>query len=194
MQTWLVHMRRPRQLWRDLKPTGAFTFQLLLAGNVLSALVHPLFMAMLAYLLLTRPPLQAMDEMGKPFGIYFATLLAGYASTIILDANGLKRRGLLRHGWALIFTPIYWFLLSWAAWRALGKLLRDPQAWEKTEHGLAKTSRMIQPRALETGGGTAIRSRPQAAKPIAPTAIITSPHGPMLELARNRGAAARGLQ
>jgi glycosyltransferase XagB len=185
MQTWLVHMRRPRRLWRNLKPAGAFTFQLLLAGNVLSALVHPLFMAMLAYLLLTRPPLQAMGEMGKPFGIYFATLLAGYASTIILDANGLRRRGLLRHGWALIFTPIYWFLLSFAAWRAFYKLLRDPQAWEKTEHGLARTSRMAQTRALETGWGPAIRARPHADKPIAPTAIITSPHGPMLKLAKH---------
>ena len=194
MQTWPVHMRRPFQLSRDLKPAGAFTFQLLLAGNVLSALVHPLFMAMLGYQLLTRPPLRAIGEMGKPFGIYFATLLAGYASTIILDANGLRRRGLLRHGWALIFTPIYWFLLSWAAWRALYKLLRDPQAWEKTEHGLARTSRMIKTQALETDWSPAIRARPQGDRPIVPTAIIASPYGPMLELARNRGAAARGLQ
>jgi cellulose synthase/poly-beta-1,6-N-acetylglucosamine synthase-like glycosyltransferase len=183
MQTWLVHMRRPRQLWRDLKPAGALAFQVLLAGNVLSALVHPIFMAMLAYLLLTRPLLQAIGEMGKPFGVYVATLLAGYASTIILDANGLRHRGLLRHGWALIFTPIYWFLLSFAAWRALWKLLRDPQAWEKTEHGLAKTSRMIKSGLLEANRQPAIRIRPQGNKPIAPTAIITSPHGPMPELA-----------
>ncbi len=188
MQTWLVHMRRPRRLWRDLNPTGTFAFQLLLAGNVLSALVHPIFMAALAYLLLIKPPLQAVGYLGA------ATLLAGYASTILVEARGLGRRGLLRHGWALIFTPVYWFLLSWAAWRALYKLLRDPQAWEKTEHGLAKTSRLIKTQALEMGWGPAIHARPQGDKPIAPTAIITSPHGPMLELARNRGAAARGPQ
>jgi glycosyltransferase XagB len=194
MQTWLVHMRRPRQLWRDLNPIGAFTFQLLLAGNVLSALVHPFFMAVLAYLLLTRPPLQALSAMGKPSAFYFATLLAGYASTIILDANGLRRRGLLRHGWALLFTPIYWFLLSWAAWRALVKLLHDPLHWEKTEHGLAKTSRVNQTPLLETGRRPAIRAQAQPNKPVAPTAIIASPHGPMLELARDRTRTTRRPQ
>jgi hypothetical protein len=33
-------------------------------------------------------------------------------------------------------------LLSLAAWRALFQLLRDPYRWEKTEHGLARTSRL----------------------------------------------------
>jgi len=38
--------------------------------------------------------------------------------------------------------PVYWLLLSLAAWRALFQLLRDPYRWEKTEHGLARTSRL----------------------------------------------------
>ncbi len=84
MQTWLVHMRRPRRLIRDLNPAGAFTFQLLLAGNVLSALIHPIFMAVLCYMLLAEPSLRAVGAMGA------ATLLCGYASTIVLDAIGLK--------------------------------------------------------------------------------------------------------
>jgi hypothetical protein len=36
---------------------------------------------------------------------------------------------------------LHWFLLSLAAWRAFFQLLGDPQRWEKTEHGLARTSR-----------------------------------------------------
>jgi hypothetical protein len=32
-------------------------------------------------------------------------------------------------------------LLSLAAWRAHIQLICDPQRWEKTEHGLARTSR-----------------------------------------------------
>jgi hypothetical protein len=74
--------------------------------------------------------------------IFAATFLCGYASTIPLDLIGLKRRGLLRHAWVLVFTPFYWLLLSLAAWRALIQLIHDPQRWEKTEHGLAKTSRL----------------------------------------------------
>jgi hypothetical protein len=37
--------------------------------------------------------------------------------------------------------PVYWLLLSIAAWRALLQLIRDPYVWEKTEHGLARSSR-----------------------------------------------------
>ncbi len=59
---------------------------------------------------------------------------------------GLKRRRLLAHAWVLVLTPLYWFLLSLAAWRALFQLLYDPQRWEKTEHGLARTSRLFDAR------------------------------------------------
>jgi len=74
--------------------------------------------------------------------VFAATFLGGYASTIAIDLIGLRRRGLLRHAWVLVLTPLYWFLLSLAAWRALFQLLHDPQRWEKTEHVLARTSRL----------------------------------------------------
>jgi len=141
MQTWLVHMRKPCRLVRDLGSAGAIAFQLLLACNVFAALIHPLFMAGLLYSLLVAPPLQAIGSMHAA-PVFGATLLAGYTSTIALDLIGLMRRNhLVRHGWVLVLTPVYWFLLSLAAWRALVQLVYDPQRWEKTEHGLARSSR-----------------------------------------------------
>jgi cellulose synthase/poly-beta-1,6-N-acetylglucosamine synthase-like glycosyltransferase len=142
MQTWLVHMRRPVRLLRELSAAGAVTFQLFLACNVFAALIHPLFMAALCYYLIAQPPLEAIAAMGHEAAVFIATLLAGYASTVALDLVGLQRRGLLAHAWVLLFTPLYWFLLSLAAWRALFQLLFAPQLWEKTEHGLAKSSRL----------------------------------------------------
>ena len=38
--------------------------------------------------------------------------------------------------------PLHWLLLSVAAWRALYQLLFNPFHWEKTAHGLARTSRL----------------------------------------------------
>jgi len=55
---------------------------------------------------------------------------------------GLRRRRRLAYAWVLLLTPLYWFLLSVAAWRALFQLVHDPQGWEKTERGLARTSRL----------------------------------------------------
>ena len=141
MQTWLVHMRRPGRLVRDLRPGGALAVQLFLACNVLAALVHPIFAAALGYSLLAGAPLTTVTSFTS-WPIFAATFLCGYASTIPLDLIGLKRRRLLGHGWVLVLTPFYWFLLSLAAWRALIQLICDPQRWEKTEHGLARTSRL----------------------------------------------------
>jgi hypothetical protein len=135
-------MRRPRRLVRELTALGALAFQLFLACNAFAALIHPIFMAGLCYSLLALPSLQAVGSMDAA-PVFAATFLGGYASTIAIDLIGLRRRRLLGHPWVLALTPLYWFLLSLAAWRALVQLLYDPQGWEKTEHGLARTSRLL---------------------------------------------------
>lgn len=165
MQTWLVHMRRPGRLVRELTPFGALAFQLFLACNVLAALVHPVFMLLLCISLWAAPPLDAIRTMDAA-PLFIATLLGGYLSTIVIDVIGLKRRGLLAHSWVLVLTPFYWFLLSLAAWRALLQLIYDPQRWEKTEHGLASNSRRLHPRVR--------REQAMHAGPIAPSGIMTA--------------------
>ncbi len=143
MQTWLVHMRRPSRLLRDLGPAGFFTFQLIVGGNVLAALVHPLFMAALIYSVASGTPLWGADNATVAIlaAIYGMTVVIGYLTSAFLGWLGLSRRGLLATAWVLLLTPAHWLLLSLAAWRALYQLVTAPYAWEKTEHGLAKSSR-----------------------------------------------------
>ncbi len=62
MQTWLVHMRQPGRLLRELGPTGFLTFQLIVGGNALAALVHPLFMAALIYSVASGAPMWRGDS------------------------------------------------------------------------------------------------------------------------------------
>lgn len=64
------------------------------------------------------------------------------ARLCIDNTAGLMRRGLSANAWILVLTPLHWLLLSLAAWRALHQLVVAPYAWEKTEHGLAKSSRL----------------------------------------------------
>jgi hypothetical protein len=73
--------------------------------------------------------------------LYGTTAVIGYLTSAFLGCLGLARRNLLSTGWVLILTPVHWLLLSLAAWRAVYQLAVAPYAWEKTEHGLAKTSR-----------------------------------------------------
>ena len=138
MQTYLVHMRQPRKLCRDLGAPGVAAFQLVIGGTVLAALVHPFFVAELVWR-------SATGNAGVLFaGIPAATIATGYAASGLLALLGLKRRGLLGSAWVLLSMPLHWLLLSLAAWRALYQFTFDPYRWEKTEHGLAKTSRMAE--------------------------------------------------
>jgi hypothetical protein len=137
------------------------TFQLVVGGNVLSALIHPVFLAGVVHAVIAGHPLLSADGQSAVLTWLFGmSLTSGYLLSIVLGLRGLARRGLLAHGWVLALVPVHWMILSFAAWRALYKLIRDPQGWEKTEHGLARSSRratMARSNSLEV----ALRSEPQ---------------------------------
>jgi hypothetical protein len=74
--------------------------------------------------------------------LYGTSVIVGYLASAFLGYLGLVRRGLAAFAWILLLTPLHWLVLSLAAWRALLQLAVTPYSWEKTEHGLAKTSRV----------------------------------------------------
>jgi len=139
VQTWLVHMRAPRTLWRELGPRGFLAFQIMIGGTILSALVHPWFYVLLAIELagggfLARPDL----VFGLPFwAVSVFSLVGGYSAAMALGFFALRRRRLERLIWQVPFMPFYWLLISVAAYRALWHFVRAPFVWEKTEHGTA---------------------------------------------------------
>jgi cellulose synthase/poly-beta-1,6-N-acetylglucosamine synthase-like glycosyltransferase len=144
MQTWAVHMREPVKLARALGWSGFATFQLVVGGTVLSALVYPPFIAMVIYGIAAGHVMPDMADLAATlfFGLFGATLASGCLASATLGLIGLARRRLLRQAWVLLLMPLHWLLLSLAAWRGLYQLVRDPYRWEKTAHGLARTSRL----------------------------------------------------
>jgi cellulose synthase/poly-beta-1,6-N-acetylglucosamine synthase-like glycosyltransferase len=143
MQTWAVHMRAPRVLYRQLGLTGFIVFQLIVGGTVLAALVHPFFFGAVIYSAAHASSSVGYEEILDVVltTLHNITFFAGYAASGLLALAGLMRRKLYKHLAVLVLTPLLWVLLSLAAWRGLIQLLRDPYRWEKTEHGLARTSR-----------------------------------------------------
>jgi cellulose synthase/poly-beta-1,6-N-acetylglucosamine synthase-like glycosyltransferase len=143
MQTWSVHMRAPRRLLRECGLRGALSLNLLVGGNVLTALACPfLFAQFAAYLVtgvLTGTPVGFLASPLAP--LHIAAIASGYISTAVIGLIGLKRQGRLHRGWILLLTPLYWLCLSLAAWRAMVQLLREPYRWEKTEHGIGTRPR-----------------------------------------------------
>jgi cellulose synthase/poly-beta-1,6-N-acetylglucosamine synthase-like glycosyltransferase len=146
MQTWLTHMQAPRTLFRDLGAPGFLTFHLIVGGSALAALVHPLFWSGL-FIACFSGALSWNDDGLAILALYGLTAAAGYLVSGIFGWLGLSRRGLSSTAWVLALTPVHWLLLSLAAWRALCQLFVAPHRWEKTEHGLARSSRVnpVQP-------------------------------------------------
>jgi cellulose synthase/poly-beta-1,6-N-acetylglucosamine synthase-like glycosyltransferase len=142
MQTWLVHMRRPLRLAREMGLSGFLSLQLTVGGTLLASLVHPFFMALVLYDLSAGNFLaeRATVEEALRGWLALAVLVIGYVGAGLLGIVGLRRRGLLKIGWTLLTLPLYWLMLSLAALRALWQLVRAPYRWEKTPHGLARSS------------------------------------------------------
>jgi hypothetical protein len=137
IQTWSVHMRRPRQFCREGGFGALGSLNLTVGGNVLTALAHPV---MLCELLRSVPALAAAPDWSVQDGLtslFAVTIAAGYGSSIAIGLHGLAARDRLRDGWVLALTPLYWICLSIAAWRAVAQYVWNPYRWEKTEHGLA---------------------------------------------------------
>lgn len=143
IQTWCVHIRQPVRLLRELGLAGFLSFQLVIGCHVLSALVHPIFLvALVLALTYDLPAVEEMDiATASVLTIYAFNAVAGYLVSALIGCLGLKRRGLLSIAWCLLLMPLNWLLLSFSAWRALYQFTTAPFVWEKTEHGLARSSR-----------------------------------------------------
>ncbi len=134
-QTWLVHMRQPIRMMRELGVRGTIVFHIMITGMIVSALIHPF----LLYFILIK--FYAAFSLGWSFLVFdplfffdVATISLGYLAMARLAWVTLpvRKLGLVRGGlWGL---PLYWLFISVAAWRALWQLFTDPHAWEKTHH------------------------------------------------------------
>lgn len=145
MQTWSVHMRQPLRLWCEAGPRGFFAINIIVGGNVVTALAFPALLANVMFCLSTFNDAPFLGGMLAP--LHVAAIMAGLLSTIVLGLTGLARQKRLRGGWILLLTPIYWGCLSIATWRALWQFWRNRYHWEKTEHGVSSRPRMRESRS-----------------------------------------------
>ena len=134
-QSWLVHMRRPCMLWRELGPASFLVCQILFAGMILSAIGHPIFLATIACALIRIGEGAGLDGwQSSLFAFDCCNIFLGYTAFLVLGWQALgekERQGFWK---TVLLTPFYWFLMSVAAFRAVWKLYSAPHQWEKTPH------------------------------------------------------------
>jgi hypothetical protein len=101
----------------------------------LSALAHPFLrvtgVILVIDLALARPTAALKVVL---LTLDLVNIACGYLSFLLLGWQTLKLREKLGFWKVVLFTPVYWMLMSIAAWRAAWQLWRKPHLWEKTPH------------------------------------------------------------
>ncbi|MBP1858183.1 glycosyltransferase family 2 protein [Rhizobium herbae] len=137
LQTWLVLMRRPAQLGREMGWPAFAVFQILIAGMLLSSLSHPVIVGFLVYL--TWAMLQDGTHVDGWLAFWLficdvVNIFGSYAVFVSLGFNRMTTREKRAVGRRWVFVPFYWLMMSLAAWRALLELRTSPFSWNKTPH------------------------------------------------------------
>lgn len=132
LQTWLVNMRSPLSLMRNIGIRPFLGFQLYVGGLIIAPLAHLVLVCSLVMsLLLTgETSYQLLNNW------QFVVLILGYLTSFTLAFVACIRRD-LRLIFSIPFMPIYWLLISLSAIHAFVDLARRPYYWAKTPHGLS---------------------------------------------------------
>jgi hypothetical protein len=143
IQTWLVHMRHPVQLWREIGPANFLAFQAIVGGSWLTPIINPIFWGLSLAYLLTQSV--SIERMFPPLLFYpgIALMIVGNFISLYTFMMGVfEREDQEGNAKAMLLLPVYFVMMSVAAYKAAGQLLRPSKRhyWEKTEHGLTDES------------------------------------------------------
>ena len=136
LQTWLVHMRHPARLRRELGTRGFIGFNLFVGGTPLLALINPVFWTLTLLWFVIHPAFVAALF---PAWLYYVSIFVWilgnfvFCFTSVLSAYRVEGTRLTL---SAVLAPLYWILMSMAAVKAAVQLVTDPSFWEKTVHGL----------------------------------------------------------
>jgi cellulose synthase/poly-beta-1,6-N-acetylglucosamine synthase-like glycosyltransferase len=136
-QTWLVHMRDPARLYRQVGLTNFMIFHWLTIGMILSAAIYPFMLVEMAWLSasIIILPHHNLTQFGLAmFVIDFANVTLGHLGFIALGTSVARPKKTFDLVSVTLLLPWYWTLQSIAAWRALWQLFNKPHFWEKTPH------------------------------------------------------------
>ncbi len=135
LQTYLVHMRHPFRLIRQIGLKSFFSFQLVIGGTFIF-LLNPIFWALTTAFFFTQAGF--IEQLFPSFIFYAAAfqLFIGNFVFMYLNVAGSVQRGYFDLAKYALLSPLYWGLMSIAAWKGFLQLFYKPFYWEKTVHGL----------------------------------------------------------
>ncbi|WP_158234166.1 glycosyltransferase family 2 protein [Oceaniglobus indicus] len=132
--TWLVHMRDPVLLWRELGARRFFGIQLLFLGSLGGALLAPFLWSFLLLAMgLPHPWSDALGPIGEPGVAIF--LAVGMLVQWALGWIALNERGHRGLACSVPLLSLYHLMATMAVLKAVFEMLFRPFYWDKTSHG-----------------------------------------------------------
>ena len=136
LQTFLIHLRSPRRLVKEIGAKGVLHLCAFVGGTPILAALNPLFWLLTIIWFVGQP--QFVKAI-FPAPVYYVSLalwvfgnfLMWYLT--VLTARHTRPEGLML---AALLVPAYWVMMSVAALKAMWQLVITPSFWEKTTHGL----------------------------------------------------------
>lgn len=144
LQTYLVHMRDPKDFFRQKQPLHALAFQIVVGEKVFTMLINPLMWLLTIAYFAKRTEWGPFIETLFPGPVLYMgvfCLIVGNFMALYYYMVGCAKRGyddLIKFAYVV---PFYWLLMSAAAYVAVYKLIREPHFWSKTKHGLHLTNK-----------------------------------------------------
>lgn len=138
IQTWLVHMRDPFKLLREVGLKGFISFQFVTGGTFFAALVNPVLWTITTVWFLTK---WAFIQETFPGVIFYLSSISLYLGNFVftyMNVAGAMRRKHYDNVRFALLSPIYWGLMSIGAWKGFLQLISKPHYWEKTIHGFSQ--------------------------------------------------------
>lgn len=160
--TWGVHMRAPRQLWRELGAWRFLGLQVMFLGTLSQYLLAPLSWSCWLILFGLWHPVRALLSPGSETALLIAF---GLTELVNLAVGFWAVRG-AGHRHLLPWVPtlhLYFPLGTLAGWKAIYEVIAKPFYWDKTAHGLFDALHEIAAPATPAPGR--VRLQPEPARP-----------------------------
>ncbi|WP_204115505.1 glycosyltransferase family 2 protein [Shimia biformata] len=134
MVTYLVHMRQPLRLWRELGTRQFLGFQIMFGCALTQFVLAPMiWLFMLGWFGLNHPLETYLGDTSRN-ALFAAFVLCGLLDATIATI-ALRGTGRSRLLWAIPTMAPYFTLATIAAIKAVIELVSDPCYWDKTSHG-----------------------------------------------------------
>lgn len=139
IQTYFLHMRKPKEFIKHWNEPHFITFQLVIGGKVLSMFINPLMWFITILYFTMRAKYGPFIETFFPTPVLYMAVISLFIGNFLYIYYYMV--GCVKHGHDelvkyVFFVPLYWLAMSLAAWVAFASFLINPHHWSKTKHGL----------------------------------------------------------